>query len=516
MASITIPYAVADFIEMRERGFYYVDKTQYIAKLEDYKAPVFLRPRRFGKSLLISTLEAYYQGKKELFEGLAIEQLEKDWIKYPILHLDLNIEKYDTPESLDNILEKSLTAWEKLYGAEPSERSFSLRFAGIIERACKQAGQRVVILVDEYDKPMLQAIGNEELQKQFRNTLKPFYGALKTMDGCIKFAFLTGVTKFGKVSVFSDLNNLDDISMRKDYVELCGVSDRELHDTLDAELHEFADVRGVTYDKLCAELKECYDGYHFTYNSIGIYNPFSLLNTFKYREFGSYWFETGTPTYLVELLKKHHYDLERMAHEETSAAVLNSIDSTSDNPIPVIYQSGYLTIKEYDRDFQIYTLAYPNKEVRKGFIESLMPAYVHLPARENTFYVVSFIKDLRVGNLDQCMERIKSFFASIPNDMNNKEEKHYQTIFYLLFRLMGQYVDAEVKSAVGRADVVIKMQEAIYVFEFKVDGTPEEALAQINSKQYAIPYQADHRKVIKVGVNFDSSTRTIGEWIIEN
>ena len=336
------------------------------------------------------------------------------------------------------------------------------------------------------------------------------------MDGAIRFALLTGVTKFGKVSVFSDLNNLDDISMRKQYVDLCGVSEKELHDNLEIELHELADAKELTYGELCNRLREYYDGYHFTYNSIGIYNPFSLLNTFKYREFGSYWFETGTPTYLVELLKKHHYDLERMAHEETSVAVLNSIDSTSDNPIPVIYQSGYLTIKEYDRDFQIYTLAYPNKEVRKGFIESLMPAYVHLPARENTFYVVSFIKDLRVGNLDQCMERIKSFFASIPNDMNNKEEKHYQTIFYLLFRLMGQYVDAEVKSAVGRADVVIKMQEAIYVFEFKVDGTPEEALAQINSKQYAIPYQADHRKVIKVGVNFDSSMRTIGEWIIEN
>lgn len=297
---------------------------------------------------------------------MAVEKLEKDWVKYPILHLDLNIEKYDTPDSLDNILDKSLTAWEKLYGAEPSERSFSLRFAGIIERACKQAGQRVVILVDEYDKPMLQAIGNEELQRQFRNALKPFYGALKTMDGCIKFAFLTGVTKFGKVSVFSDLNNLDDISMRKDYVELCGVSDRELHDTLDAELHEFADVRGVT--KLCAELKECYDGYHFTHNSIGMYNPFSLLNAFKYKEFGSYWFETGTPTYLVSLLKKHLYDLERMAHEETDAQVLNSIDSESTNPIPVIYQSGYLTIKGYDEEFGIYRLGFPNREVEEGFV----------------------------------------------------------------------------------------------------------------------------------------------------
>ena len=289
MSSKIYPIGIQNFEKIRQDGYFYIDKTALMYQMVKTGSYYFLsRPRRFGKSLLISTLEAYFQGKKELFTGLAVEKLEKDWVKYPILHLDLNIEKYDTPDSLDNILDKSLTAWEKLYGAEPSERSFSLRFAGIIERACKQAGQRVVILVDEYDKPMLQAIGNEELQRQFRNALKPFYGALKTMDGCIKFAFLTGVTKFGKVSVFSDLNNLDDISMRKDYVELCGVSDRELHDTLDAELHEFADVRGVTYDKLCAELKECYDGYHFTYNSIGIYNPFSLLNTFKYMQFGSY------------------------------------------------------------------------------------------------------------------------------------------------------------------------------------------------------------------------------------
>ena len=517
MSSKIYPIGIQNFEKIRKDGYFYIDKTALIYQMVKTGSYYFLsRPRRFGKSLLISTLEAYFLGKKELFEGLAMEKLEKDWITYPIFHIDLNTEKYDTRESLDSILNFTLEKWEQQYGTAPSETTFALRFRGLIERAYEQTGQRVVILIDEYDKPMLQAIGNEELQKEFRNTMKAFYSVLKTMDGCIQFAFLTGVTKFGKVSVFSDLNNLDDISMRKQYVDICGVSEKELHDNLEIELHELADAKELTYGELCNRLREYYDGYHFTYNSIGIYNPFSLLNTFKYREFGSYWFETGTPTYLVELLKKHHYDLERMAHEETSAAVLNSIDSTSDNPIPVIYQSGYLTIKEYDRDFQIYTLAYPNKEVRKGFIESLMPAYVHLPARENTFYVVSFIKDLRVGNLDQCMERIKSFFASIPNDMNNKEEKHYQTIFYLLFRLMGQYVDAEVKSAVGRADVVIKMQEAIYVFEFKVDGTPEEALAQINSKQYAIPYQADHRKVVKVGVNFDSSTRTIGEWVIGN
>ena len=294
-------------------------------------------------------------------------------MEHPILHLDLNIEKYDTSESLDNILDKSLTAWEKLYGAEPSERSLSLRFAGIIQRAYEKTGQRVVILVDEYDKPMLQSIGNEELQKQFRNTLKPFYGALKTKDGCIKFALLTGVTKFGKVSVFSDLNNLKDISMDERFVDICGITEKEIHDNLEAELHQLAEKQKMSYEQVCAELKECYDGYHFMENTIGIYNPFSLLNTFDKMKFGSYWFETGTPTYLVNLLKKHHYDLERMAHEETDEQVLNSIDSESTNPIPVIYQSGYLTIKGYDEEFGMYRLGFPNREVEEGFVRFLLP-----------------------------------------------------------------------------------------------------------------------------------------------
>ena len=510
------PIGIQNFESLRQDGYFYIDKTALMYQMVKTGRYYFLsRPRRFGKSLLVSTLEAYFQGKKELFEGLAVEKLEKDWIKYPILHLDLNIEKYDTSESLDNILDKSLTAWEKLYGAEPSERSFSLRFAGIIERACKLAGQRVVILVDEYDKPMLQAIGNEELQKQFRNTLKPFYGALKTMDGCIKFAFLTGVTKFGKVSVFSDLNNLDDISMRRDYVEICGVSDQELHDTLDAELHEFADVRGVTYDKLCAELKECYDGYHFTHNSIGMYNPFSLLNAFKYREFGSYWFETGTPTYLVELLKKHHYDLHRMAHEETSADVLNSIDSTSDNPIPVIYQSGYLTIKGYDREFETYRLGFPNREVEEGFVKYLMPFYANINAVESSFEIQKFVREVRSGDYDSFFRRLQSFFADTPYELVRDLELHYQNVLFIVFKLVGFYVKAEYHTSQGRIDLVLQTDKFIYVMEFKLEGTAEEALQQINEKHYAKPFESDGRTLFKIGVNFSAETRNIEKWVTE-
>lgn len=388
MSEKIYPIGIQNFESLRQDGYFYIDKTALIYKMVKTGRYYFLsRPRRFGKSLLISTLEAYFQGKKELFEGLAIEKLEKDWVKYPILHLDLNIEKYDKPESLEQILDKSLTAWEKLYGAEPSERSFSLRFAGIIQRAFEQTGQRVAILVDEYDKPMLQAIGDEALQKSFRDTLKPFYGALKTMDGCIKFAILTGVTKFGKVSVFSDLNNLKDISMWNEFIDICGISDKELHENLEPELHEFAQAQGMTYEQFCNKLQEFYDGYHFTHNSIGIYNPFSLLNAFDRKEFGSYWFETGTPTYLVKLLKKHHYDLERIIHQKTDAQALNSFDSESVNPAPMFYQSGYLTIKEYDEEFGIYSLGFPNREVEESFVRCLSPFYANTNKVEIPFKI---------------------------------------------------------------------------------------------------------------------------------
>ena len=515
MSTKIYPIGIQNFEKIRNDGYLYIDKTALMYQMVKTGSYYFLsRPRRFGKSLLISTLEAYFQGKKEQFTGLAVERLEKDWIKYPILHLDLNIEKYDTPESLDNILEKSLTAWEKLYGAEPSERSFSLRFAGIIERACKQAGQRVVILVDEYDKPMLQAIGNEKLQKQFRDTLKPFYGALKTMDGYIKFAFLTGVTKFGKVSVFSDLNNLDDISMRKDYVEICGVSDQELHENLDIELHEFAETQGLSYDKLCTKLKEYYDGYHFTHNSIGIYNPFSLLNAFKYKEFGSYWFETGTPTYLVKLLKKHHYDLERMAHEETDAQVLNSIDSESTNPIPVIYQSGYLTIKGYDERFGIYRLGFPNREVEEGFIRFLLPFYANVNKVESPFEVQKFVREVETGDYDSFFHRLQSFFADTTYEVIREQELHYENVLFIVFKLVGFYTKVEYHTNNGRVDLILQTDKFIYIMEFKLNGTAEEALQQINNKRYALPFEADGRKLFKIGINFSEKTRNIEKWVV--
>ena len=375
MSGELYPVGIQNFESLRNDGYFYVDKTELMYRLVKTGRYYFLsRPRRFGKSLLISTLEAYFQGKKELFEGLAVYGLEKEWKRYPVIHLDLNAKKFDTEEDLIRLIDRQLLVYEALYGSVPTDKTVDDRFVSLIRNAATKTGERVVILVDEYDKPMLQAIGNDSLQTEYRNTLKAFYGVLKSMDGYIRFALLTGVTKFGKVSVFSDLNNLEDISRNPDYSDICGISEKELLDNFSEDIQELAGANGQTYEQACAQLKEDYDGYHFCPDSIGIYNPFSLLNTFKSRRYGSYWFETGTPTYLVELLKKSNYDLEEMSHVETNDDILDSI-FTDDNPIPVIYQSGYLTIKEYDRRFGMYTLGFPNREVEDGFMNFLLPYY---------------------------------------------------------------------------------------------------------------------------------------------
>lgn len=347
-----------------------------------------------------------------------MEKLEKDWIKYPVLHLDLNIEKYDTPESLDKILNDNLVYWESLYGARPSETSFSLRFAGIIQRACEKTGRRVAILVDEYDK-------------------------------------------------------------------------------------------------LCDDLKAYYDGYHFTHHSIGMYNPFSLLNAFKYKEFGNYWFETGTPTYLVKLLKKHHYDLERMAHEETDSQVLNSIDSESTNPIPVIYQSGYLTIKGYDEEFGMYRLGFPNREVEEGFVRFLLPFYANVNKVESPFEIQTFVREVRSGDYDSFFLRLQSFFADTTYEAIREQELHYENVLFIVFKLVGFYTQVEYHTSKGRIDLVLQTDKFIYVIEFKLDGTAEEALQQIHDKHYALPFASDRRKLFKIGVNFSAETRNIEKWIVE-
>ena len=516
------PIGIQNFEKIRKDGYLYIDKTALVYQLVTTGQYYFLsRPRRFGKSLLLSTLEAYFQGKKELFEGLAMEKLEKDWKEYPILHFDLNISQYDSPDSLYKILNDILSRYEDEYGTRPSEVTLPLRFAGIIDRAYRKTGQRAVILIDEYDKPLLQNLHDEEMQNRFRNMLKPFYGVLKTMDRAIRFALLTGVTKFGKVSVFSDLNNLDDISMREPYAAICGITETELRTHFDEDIHTLASALERTYEEARSLLRKRYDGYHFVAGGPGIYNPFSLLNTFKYMRPEDYWFETGTPSYLVELLKHTHYDLYELANTETDADVLNSIDSTSSNPVPVIYQSGYLTIKDYDSRFGIYKLGFPNLEVEEGFVKYLLPFYTSVSAPKTPFEIGRFVREVENGDYDAFFRRLQSFFADTPYEViagqkpERDTELHYQNVLFIVFRLIGLYAKVEYHTSNGRIDLVVQTDRYIYIMEFKLNGSAEDALRQIDEKRYALPFANDGRKVFKIGVNFSSETRNIERWVVE-
>jgi hypothetical protein len=511
-----MPIGVQDFESLRNDGYLYVDKTALVYQLVTTGRYYFLsRPRRFGKSMLLSTLHAYLSGKKELFEGLAIEKLEKDWIKYPVLHLDLNTSEYKTEDDLRNKLSVNLSQWEKLYGNDDNRISLGDRFEGVIRRAYEKTGQRVVILVDEYDKPMLQAIDDEELQDSFRSILKGFYGALKSMDRCIKFAFLTGVTKFSKVSIFSDLNNLRDISFHKEYSTICGITDEEIDTVFAPYVERLAKYNDMSVTEVREELRARYDGYHFRLSAPAVYNPFSLLNTFADNEFGNYWFETGTPSYLVALLKKHHYKLEKLDSVSADLDSLATMDPWSKDPIPVIYQSGYLTIKGYDAVYDLYRLGIPNKEVEVGFYKYLLPNYTTIDRSQSGFYVANFVEDVKAGKLDEFFKRLSSLFADTPYELVKDLENHYQNVLFIVSKLMGLYVRAEYHTSEGRIDMVLQTDNYTYVMEFKLDGTAEEALAQINDKSYALPFAADSRKLMKIGVNFSSKTRNIERWIIE-
>ncbi len=510
------PIGIQDFESLRMDGYVYVDKTMHIHRLVTTGRYYFLsRPRRFGKSLLVSTMKAYFSGKRELFQGLAMEQLETLWTEYPVLHLDLNTGKYDREEELTSILNRHLKEWEALYGTDQDEATLHDRFLGLVRRAYEKTGQRVVILVDEYDKPMLQAIGNDELQAAYRSTLKAFYSVLKTQDHYIKFAFLTGVTKFGKVSVFSDLNNLQDISMDKDYADICGISEQEIHTYFEQSLHELAAANGMTYNETCATLKQQYDGYHFEHDTIGIYNPFSLLNTLNKKQYKDYWFETGTPSFLVELMKRTDYPVADLQQEEVDTDVLNSIDSMSHNPIPVIYQSGYLTVKDYDPEFKLYRLGFPNKEVELGFIKYLLPFYTPVQPGKSAFFVGQFVQDVRKGNAEQFMQRLQTFFDDSSYEIVGAMEKYFQNAMYLVFKMMGFYTEVERRSSRGRCDVVIQTDDYIYVMELKLDGSAQDALQQIEDKGYAKPYAMDGRQLFKIGVNFSTASRGIENWVIE-
>lgn len=508
------PIGIQDFGEIRKGGYIYADKTALIYKLvKAGKYYFFGRPRRFGKSLMISTLECYFKGQKELFEGLAIEKLEKDWTISPVFHIDLNNQEYSSRENLEIILNNYLTRWERIYGEDPSEGSLSLRFAGTIRRAAEKTGQNVAILIDEYDKPLIQAIGNEQLQSEYRNILKAFYGSLKSCDRYIRFAILTGVTRFSSVSIFSDLNNLNDITMDPEYASLCGISESELTANFEPDIRQLSSRLKTGYMQTCEMLKRKYDGYHFVQDTEGIYNPFSLLNTFFRMMPENYWFSTGTPTILVKLLQKNNYRLSDLAdRSEATADELSGLENIENNPVPLFFQSGYLTIKGYNPEFRNYTLGFPNEEVEQGFMNFLMPAYMNMNGKNASFHIMNFIREIRAGQIDNFMTRLQSFFADTPYELVRNCELHYQNVLFIIFKLMGFYTEAEYHTSQGRIDLTVKTDRYIYVMEFKFEGSAEDALAQIEEKNYAAPFATDSRTVYKIGVNFSNKTRNIEAW----
>jgi hypothetical protein len=508
------PIGIQSFEKIRTEGFAYIDKTTQIYNLATYGTHYFLsRPRRFGKSLLLSTMKAYFQGKKELFDGLAIAELEKEWKSYPVLHIDLNAEKYNTPEALGSTLNRLLLEWEKLYGTGAGENTLSNRFHGVIARAAMQSeNKKVVILVDEYDKPLLEAIGKPELQEDYRQTLKAFYSNIKSCDEYIRFAMLTGVTKFSHLSIFSGLNNLNDISLDETYAALCGFTQNEIETTFEEGIDEFAEKLGIDRKEMLERLKRHYDGYHFSSDlSINVYNPFSLICALSKFRLDDFWFATGTPNFLVEVIKHCDYALDRLSTEPKTAEDLDAIDTMFSDPIPLFFQSGYLTIKDYDARLEAYQLGFPNKEVEQGF-SRFMTLYYNGGNRHGSFNIFRFVKAVENGKVEEFMTLLQAFYADGDYQLTGKLEVYFQNSLMMLFRLMGFYVQVERHTSRGRMDVTIQTKDYVYILELKVDKGAEEALQQIEDKQYAAPFKSDPRKLFKIGVCFSSEERGIKDW----
>ena len=509
------PIGIQNFEKIRKDGYVYVDKTALIHRLVTTGTYYFLsRPRRFGKSLLISTLEAYFKGKKELFKGLAMEQLEKDWVEYPVLHLDLNGISYNSKEVLDDVLNGKLSAWETEFGISASSTVQGLRFQNIIDAAYKKTGRQVAILIDEYDKPIVDNLHNPELADYFKKALQGFYSVMKVKDGQIRFGFLTGVSKIGKLSIFSTLNHLTDISLNADYADICGISEKELKDCFDDSVTELASTDSLTKDECYAKLKRMYDGYCFDRNmKVGVYNPFSILNTFYSKEFSEYWFETGTPTILVNAMKQTSFDVTSLSDNViVTFEDLKDVQDIAQRPIPLFYQTGYLTIKGYDKEFQELTLGFPNDEVKNGFLRFIYSYYVPVNPAEGNTTTSKMARALRAGKPEEFMKILDVIFSGTTYQIEINSERSFQQAMYIIMELLGEYVEAERHTSNGRIDLLLQTKDYIYIVELKIDNTADAALQQIEEKGYARPFANDPRKIFKIGVSFSTANRRIEEW----
>ena len=509
------PIGIQDFEKIRKDGYVYVDKSNLVYKMARKGGYYFLsRPRRFGKSLLVSTMEAYFSGKKELFDNLAIADLEKDWVQYPVLRMDLSGKNYNSQEVLLQVLDDSLSKWEKLYGIENQFTVPEIRFGQVIETAYQKTGQRAVILIDEYDKPIVDNLGDNQLADIFRKQLQGFYSVMKAKDGFIQFGFLTGVTKIGKLSIFSGLNNLKDISMDARYTDICGISEKDLKRYFGGSVKELAEANGLTVEEAYGQLAEMYDGYHFCEDSEGMYNPFSVLNTFDSLKFREYWFETGTPSFLVKMMKETSYDVTRLSGDEVGSTLLTDVESAFSNPIPFLYQAGYLTIKDYDKEYKLYKVGFPNKEVKDGFLNYLLNFYAPVQSESTNALISRMSRDIRSGNAEGFMQKLEALFAKSSYQIQGDSEKDFQYAMYIILELMGEYVDVEKATSNGRIDILLQTKEFIYIIEIKINGTVEAALQQIEDKAYARRFADDNRRIFKIGIRFSTENRCIDSWKI--
>ena len=512
------PIGIQTFSKIREGNYLYVDKTEYVYRMtHSASSYMFLsRPRRFGKSLLTSTLHSYFSGRKELFHGLAMEKLEKEWTEYPVLHFDMSTAKHADSEQLLQELNLKLYGYEQIYGRLEEEVNPNQRLMGLIKRAYEQTGKKVVVLIDEYDAPLLDVVHEWENLDVLRNIMRNFYSPLKACDPYLRYVFLTGITKFSQLSIFSELNNIKNISMDEPYAAICGISEDEIRLQMKDDLGELAKKLEITPEEALMKLKENYDGYHFTSPSPDIYNPFSLLNAFADGKFGSYWFGSGTPTYLINMLEKFGVEPSEIGNNRVSVEDFDAPTERMTSIIPLLYQSGYITIKNYDEELDLYTLNIPNKEVRIGLMKSLLPHYVGSKAPETTTMVAYLSRDIRNGDMDTALRRLQTFLSTIPQCDNTKYEGHYQQVFYIIFSLLGYYVDVEVRTPRGRVDIVLRTKTTLYVMELKLDKSAGEAMEQIDLKNYPERFALCGLPVVKVAVSFDSERCTIGGWEIIN
>lgn len=518
-----LPIGIQGFKSLRDDGYLYVDKSEYIYKLAHTGKQYFLsRPRRFGKSLLLSAMRTYWEGKKEYFDNLKIIELENDnpeaWKEYPVFYFDFNGQNYLEEGALEEGLDLQLERWEKNYDIEASNTTLSGRFQNLLIEAHKKTGLRCVVLVDEYDKPLLDLIDNLELQEHNIAVFKGFFSTLKSFDEYIQFVFITGVTKFHKVSIFSDLNQLRDISLSDEYSGICGITEKELIEMFEPEIIELAKKYNYTFEDCQNELKKQYDGYNFSADGLSVYNPFSLLNSFADKNFGSYWFSTGTPTFLLKKMKEDNFEIQKLTDKSLYACESALKDYTGDNleQIPLLYQSGYLTIADFDITAREYTLSFPNEEVKYGFLEGLLPLYVEKSGPGYGLDIFTLRRHIEAGNLDKIRDVFTGLFANITYTIETDPFEHYfQMVIYLVFTLLGKFAICEMHTYSGRVDCVLLAKKYIYLFEFKRDDTADSALKQIDDSGYALPFKSDDRRIYRIGVSFDSKTRMLKEWKVK-